>query len=303
MEQLHTSTVTPDQIDHLGHMNVRYYTALAGLGAQELTARLGLGGDGGPEIWSRDIHVRHHREQLVDARLEVRGGVLDARPDRLRIYEELANLDSGELAATFVLGIAAVTGEDRHPAGIPGPVLDRARERTVEMPEHGRARSISFDDDPTAAAPALEDLRTLELAQREARVLQPAECDDGGWYRSDMIMELVWGGVPLAGRDFQPFHDAPEGRTMGWATMETRSAWLRVPRVGDRVQSFAAETDLAAKTMTTRHWVYDLDRSEPVCVFSIVNLAFDLAARRSMLIPDALREELHRRLQRDLAGS
>lgn len=302
MEQLHTSTVTPDQIDHLGHMNVRYYTALAGVGARELATRLGLGGEGGPEIWSRDIHVRHHREQLVDARLEVRGGVLDARPDRLRVYGELANQDSGELAATFVLGIAAVTGEDRRPADIPGPILDRARERTVEVPEHGRARSISFDDDPTAAAPALENLRTLGLAQREVRVLLPDECDDGGWYHTDSMMELVWGGVPLAGRGFRPFHYTPEGRTMGWATMETRSAWLRVPRVGDRVQSFAAETDLAVKTMTTRHWVYDLDRSEPVCVFSIVNLAFDLAERRSMPIPDALREELQGRLQGDLAG-
>jgi len=302
MEQLHTSTVTPDQIDHLGHMNVRFYTVMAGIGAQELITRLGLGGEGGREIRPLDIHVRHHHEQLVGARLEVRGGVLDARPDRLRIYEELANLDSGELAATFVIGMIPLAGEGRRTINVPESVLDRARERTVEIPDHGRARSISFDDDPAAAISAPETCQTPELAQREVRVLQPGECEDDGWYRTDTMMELVWGGVPLAGRDFQPFHYTPEGRTMGWATMETRSAWLRVPRVGDRVQSFAAETHLAVKTMTTRHWVCDVDRSEPLCIFSIVNLAFDLAARRSMPIPDALRAELQGRIQRGIAA-
>lgn len=303
MEPLHTSTVTPTQIDHLGHMNVRFYTVLADAGARELMARLGLGGEGDPRMWARDIHVRHHREQLVGAHLEVSGGVLDAHPDRLRIYEELSNQASGELAATFVLGFTAVAGGDRHPVGFSETGLERARAQTVELPAHGRARSISFDDDPARAAPALAELRARDLAQREVRVLEPFECDEHGWYRSEMLVELVWGGTVLPGHGFQPFHSTADGRTMGWATMETRASWARLPRVGDRVQCFAAELDVGTKTMTSRHWVYDIDRAEVVCVFTIVNLAFDLESRRSILIPDALRQTLQKHLHPDLAGS
>lgn len=299
MDQLHTSTVTPDRIDHLGHMNVRYYTALACVGAGELTARLGLPGD--LRIWERDIYVRHHREQLVGARLEVRGGVLDAGPDRIRVYEELAHLDSGDVAATFVLGLAAIDGE-RRPASFPEDVIDRARAQTVEIPEHGRSRSISFDGEP-AGPPLLEELQARDLAQRQARVLEAAECDENGWYPSETMMHLVWGGAPLPGRDFHPFRATPDGRTVGWATMETRAIWSRLPRVGDRVQSFSAEIGVGAKTMTSRYWVYDLDRAEPVCDFSVVSLAFDLEARRSVPIPDVLREDLRQRLHPDLAHS
>ncbi len=39
----HTSTVTEDQIDHLGHMNVRFYAVNARAGTDALLADLGLG--------------------------------------------------------------------------------------------------------------------------------------------------------------------------------------------------------------------------------------------------------------------
>lgn len=301
MDQLHTSTVTQDQIDHLGHMNVRFYTALACAGAGELTGRLGRGGQNDARIWERDVYVRHRREQLVGAHLEVRGGVLDASPDRIRVYEELANVDTGDVAATFVMGLAAID-EDRNPAKFSDEVIDRAGARTVEIPEHGMSRSISFEDEP-AGPPSLDVLQARDLAQRQVRVLEAAECDEGGWYPSDMMMALVWGGEPLPGRAFQPFHATPDGKTLAWATMETRAVWSRLPRVGDRVQSFNAEIGVGEKTFNSRYWVYDLDRGELVCDFSVVSLAFDLEARRSVVIPDALRESMGQRLHPDLARS
>ena len=301
MDRLHTSTVTQDQIDHLGHMNVRFYTALACVGAGELTARLGPGGRDDPRIWERDIYVRHRREQLVGARLEVRGGVLEAAPDRIRVYEELADVDSGDVAATFVMGLEAID-EDRNPVKFSDEVVERAGTTTVEIPEHGMSRSISFDDEP-AAPLSLDVLRARDLAQRQVRVLEAAECDEGGWFPSDMMMALVWGGEPLPGRDFRPFHTTPEGKTLAWATMETRAVWSRLPRLGDRVQSFNAEIGVGEKTFNSRYWVYDLDRGELVCDFSVVSLAFDLEARRSVVIPDALRDEMAQRLHPDLAHS
>jgi acyl-CoA thioesterase FadM len=300
MDQLRTSTVTQDQIDHLGHMNVHYYAVLARAGAGELVDRLAAGDGRGPRTWVRDVYVRHHREQLLGARLVVRGGVLDASSTGIRAFEELANLDTGDVAATFVLGIDPVD-EQRLPASFPSVLVDRARAQTVAVPGYGQSRSISFEDDPAQDAPSLEVLVDRGLAQREPRVVQDDECDDGGWYLAEQMLPLVWGGVPLEGHEFQPFHEAEDGTTLGWATMETRSTWSRLPRAGDRVQSFGAEVDLGAKTMTSRHWVYDLERAELVCALSIVNLCFDVTARRSSEIPEVLRHSFLRRIQPDLA--
>ena len=72
----HTSTVTADQIDHLGHMNVRYY----GINARAATRSL----FGRGEIF--DIYTRHHREQLLNAKLEVRSGILGADSGSTRSF-------------------------------------------------------------------------------------------------------------------------------------------------------------------------------------------------------------------------
>jgi len=68
------------------------------------------------------------------------------------------------------------------------------------------------------------------------------------------------------------------------------------------VQSFAAELDVQAKTMLTRHWLFDVERGDLLVVFTVVNLAFDLDARRATTIPDGFRNLLESRLQSDLRG-
>jgi acyl-CoA thioesterase FadM len=96
----HESAVTDDQIDHLGHMNVRFYAVNAQAGTRAMLA--GLPGWGPRPHLVHDVYTRHHREQLLGTALVVRSGVLGAGPDGLRLHHELAVRDSGDLAATFV---------------------------------------------------------------------------------------------------------------------------------------------------------------------------------------------------------
>ena len=53
--------------------------------------------------------------------------------------------------------------------------------------------------------------------------------------------------------------------------------------------------------MLTRNWVLDVERGDVIAVFTIVSLAFDMGARRAVVIPDETRRRLTRRLQPDLA--
>ena len=73
---------------------------------------------------------------------------------------------------------------------------------------------------------------------------------------------------------------------MAWATMESRLRINRLPVAGTRTQSFGATTAIARKTTRATRWVYDLDRGDVLVAFDVVNLAFDIDARRSMLVPD-----------------
>ncbi len=302
MDVLHKTEVTPDQIDHLGHMNVRYYSAHARTGADDLLASIGLVSDDRCSVVGRDVYVRHHREQLLGAPLEVRGGVLDASRDRIRLYEELVNPEADEVAATFVLTFDLTDRSGSKRVAIDDAVVDAARVVTVDLPEHGRPRSISLDEDPTARPPSLDVVRERGLALRQVRVIDDVlEADDDGVVSSAWLGELVWGGDPVPGGDFRPLEPLPDGGTMGFATMETRASWARPARRGDRVQSFGAELDIQSKTMLSRFWLFDVDRDELIAVFSVVNVAFDITARRAIVIPDAVRRRIERRHHPDLA--
>ncbi len=293
MNTLHTTTVTENQIDHLGHMNVMFYGAHAGTGATVLLDELGIRSASTvaadtSAIIERDRYTRHHREQLLGAQLEVHGGVVDSTQDGIRLYEELLNAETGEVAATFVLSYA-------------GDVADPDIAPTIEVPEHGRARSLSLDHEPTTDPPSLELLRERDIAIRQVRTVTVAEAGTAGGASIDLVADLVWAGVPLEGRGYQEFHEGPEGTRIGWATMETRATWARRPSAGDRVQSFAAEVDIAHKTVQSHHWVYDVDRGDLVCAFSTVSLAFDPVRRRSVEIPDHVRRAFGVRHHTDLA--
>jgi acyl-CoA thioesterase FadM len=295
MDVLYRTEVTPDQIDHLGHLNVRFYGMHARTAALDyLTAR----GTEPESLIQRDTYTRHHHEQFEGAPLEVRGGVLDARSDRIRLYEELVNPDTGDLAASFVL-----TFEPNDPAA--APALDAAEDGGpagwVEVPEHGRARSIRLDEDVLGGWPTLDIVRERDLAHRLERTIGVDECDASGFVPSSAMPDLVWGGEPVRGREFQMFYELPGGGQMGMATMETRATWSRLARAGDRVQSFAGGLAVGEKTLLTRCWLFDVERGDLLGVFTVLNLAFDTTARRSAVIPEEARARFRARLQPDLA--
>jgi acyl-CoA thioesterase FadM len=141
----HRSTVTPDQIDELGHMNVRYYGVNAGAATRSVCDELGLG-----RLPMRSGYTRHHHEQLEGADLVVHSAVIPGG-ERLRIYHELRNEADDDLAATFV-------HELDHPS-IDAPAF--------ELPAHGAPRSLSLDTDALASAPSLDQLHDLGLAMRK----------------------------------------------------------------------------------------------------------------------------------------
>lgn len=254
----HTSQVTEDQIDQLGHMNVRFYGVNAAAGTRSMLDQLGV-----PETAPLvDLHTRHHNEQLLGSELEVRSGLVDVGRG-LAIYHELRNADSEDLAATFI------------------QVLDspRLEAPTTTIPEHGRPRTLDLTTDPIGSAPPLAEIQQPELELRAPRVLeQPVTAATAS--------SLFWGELPSEAEQRDWIQRGPNGERMAWATMESRLTINRLPPVGARVQSFGATTAIERKTTRSTRWVYDLEQGDVLVTFDLVNLAFDLDQRRSMLVPD-----------------
>jgi acyl-CoA thioesterase FadM len=247
-----------------------------------------------------DIYTRHHREQMLGARLVVRSGVADVSDDELALYHELADEDTGGLAATFVHRLR-LDAPDDEVAQLPAAVVTQARASIVEIPAHGATRSISLATDPIAKAPTLADLRERDLAVRKVRAVSADECDADGEYLPTMAPALIWAGEPVDRHFPEMLHEGPNGERMGWASMETRIVIRRLPRLGDHIQSFSAVIGLADKVMHTIMWAYDVDREELLTTFEVVNLAFDTNARRPMQIPDHIRVVQAAQLHLDLA--
>jgi acyl-CoA thioesterase FadM len=281
----HRSTVTEDQIDHLGHMNVRFYGVNAHAGTAAVLDTLGRRDDDAQVV---DAYTRHHREQLLGARLVVRSGVLAVGPVDLHLYHELANEDTGALAATFVHRVRRDDGAD---GAVPFPedLHTTAAALATTIPPHGASRSIPIESDPVASAPSLGELRARNLAMRKPRAMTAEECAPEGTFVRTMAPMLVWGGEPADRRMPEMLHTASDGRRMGWASMETRLAIRRLPRIGDRIQSFSAVLALRDKTSHRILWAYDVEREDLLVSFEIVNLAFDVAARAPMSIPEHVR--------------
>src|SRR5688572_17867558 len=152
----HTSTVTEDQIDHLGHMNVRFYAVNAHAATRTVLAD--LPGWDGRDHFVHDVYTRHLREQLLGARLAVRSAILDSSERALRVHHELIDRDSDELAATFVHGISPLDDGGRR-LPLPPAVLVEAEARAIPHPAHASTRTISLQADLMATTPSLATVR------------------------------------------------------------------------------------------------------------------------------------------------
>jgi acyl-CoA thioester hydrolase len=304
LRRLHEATVAEEEIDHLGHMNVRFYLEKAMRATRVLAAEHGIGEPAcrplGATLELRDVYTRHYREQLVGAPLAVLGGVLEVRRDGLRLYHELVNTERDERAATFVHEVRLRDRGTRAPLPLPEMVAKSAGHELVTWPEHGRPRSIDLGS--PQSTPSLEEAQRRGLATRKVRVVGEEECDAEGFFVATRYQDLVWGGEPAAGRSGwgPPVHALEGGGRFGWATLESRGVVHELPRAGVRIQSFGAEVALAHKTSLRHQWVFDRDRGTLLVQSSIVNLAFDLDARRAIAIPPRLREALETELHLDL---
>jgi len=314
MRLLHTSVVEPDEIDALGHLNVRFYMARAQRANEALMAELGLGPEAlealGARLVQADSYTRYHREQFKGSTLTVRGGVLEAGTESLRLYFEVDNDAKGEIAASFIFVMALIDRATRAPLKLPEAVVTAAIQAMTVLPDHGRPRTVNLDPprvDLTfdEVAGRLGEGETADpMSWRMERTIEAEACDAYGFLSDteDFMFGMPRGSRPVEGQRWGPMtFTTEEGHRVGWASLETRSVRLSQPRGGETICSIGAEIGLHDKVRHSRRWLFNLTTGKLVSLNDNIALALDLDARRPIAIPAQLRSQLEKRHLPDFA--
>lgn len=303
MRTFDTSEVKPEEIDGLGHMNVRFYMERAQRANRLLLAELGVGADEGEapgvRVTQSDTYVRYHREQFKGQVLSVNGGVLAADEASLRAFYEVTNPSRGEVAATFIIVSTLSDRASGAAAPLPPEARRSAEPLRIELPDYGKPRTIDLKPprlDLTYAAVAARIPEDGDpMSRRSEWTVAPEACDEhgnladtgalmfGGWRQPSAEEMRQHGPMTFVGDD---------GHRLGWASLETRMVRAGAARSGDRLASIGAEVGLHAKVRHSRRWLFNVTSGQLVSLNDNVSIALDLDARKAIDIPPSLRRQI-----------
>jgi acyl-CoA thioester hydrolase len=284
------SSVNTWECDHMGHMNVRHYSARAGDGLARLAAEVGLGPKKlealGLAVRATGQHLRFHREMRPGAAFRVQAGVIEANEARLRAYLEMRLVGDDALVATTVTDAILVEKSTFRGARWPEEALARARTLGTALPEHGAPRGVS-PGAPRSPLPTYDEGRALA-----GGFLGPVtrdDCDECGFMLESAYLARVSDGMP---HFFRPLRRG-EGRAgVGGAALEYRFAYHGRPRLGDIIEMRMGLKAVARKTTHFCHWIFDVESARCVSTSEAVAVSLDLATRKAIEMSDHARAVL-----------
>ena len=308
LKVLHESTVQPEEIDALGHMNVRYYMTRVDQANRSMLAERGIQEEPGKAIRRLDTYTRFHREQFAGATLHTLGGLIAvAGSDESREvngYFEIRNPDNNQVAASFILRSCLIDISSQQVLDITANSAnnDNTSEYIVLVPEHGMPRSLSLND---PARISLEELEAVVgddptpgmMSGRRKNVVHADDCDSDGRLREEMDLMFVL-HRPTIGNENElggpPVMRDSEGRRYSWAMIETRSVVWHRPMEGEIVLSIGADIANGEKWRQSRRWMFAEKTGLLLGISDSVGLCIDLDARRSIPMPLDVIEAIER---------
>lgn len=305
LQVLHESTVQPDEIDSLGHMNVRYYMTRVDQANRSMLAEMGIQEGSGRAIRRLDTYTRFHREQFAGAILHTLGGLIavEGADDSREVngYFEIRNPDNNQVAASFILRSCVIDVASQQ-------VLDISANRTnadhfsATVPEHGMPRSLSLNEPGQVPLEELEavigeDSTPGMMSGRLENKVHSEDCDKDGRLREEVDLMFVL-HRPAPGDESKtggpPIMRDSKGRRYSWAMIETRSVVWHRPMAGQTVLSIGADIANGEKWRQSRRWMFAKESGLLLGISDSVGLCIDLDARKSIPMPADVIEAIER---------
>lgn len=288
------SSVQTWHCDQMGHMNVQFYVEFASQGLAALAVQLGLGprfiDAERARLMARDHHIRFLREQRAGAPIGVRAGVLNVRDYGLRVYLEMYNITTNEIAATFAADVELLDEDTRETKPLPAKTKAAAKAMIVDLPAHGAPRGLEIT--PPRELPTLEVAHDMGLIFTWQGEVQLVQCDAQGFLLPRHFMGTVSDSIPnLLGQ--VNGHDRSKDDKLGGAALEYRFHYHSYPRAGDVLTVRSGLKSISPKTYIWGHWLFNLETGKAVATAEAVAVTLDLVARKAIAIPP----ELYARLE------
>jgi len=292
MIEVARSAVQTWECDQMGHMNVQFYVEKAEEGLATLAAAVGLSPRAQKSdhaaLFAREHHIRYHRELRPGAPYVLNGGVIDTRAEGLILYEEMHNVASGDLAATFVTRAewcdVAIRG------GLPLPVsaIAKAPALTIDLPPHGKPRGLELA--PARPSPKLDGAEALRMFTTLRGAVPHEHCDAHGYMATRHYIGRVSDAIPNLLTQTRG-HDRTDGR-IGGAALEYRIVYRTPARAGDLLVVKSGLKSVSAKTYVWCHWIFDGETGDCFATAEAVAIPLDLATRKAIEIPADMRAHL-----------
>ncbi len=291
--ELYRSSVQTWETDGMGHMNVQFYSEKATSALAALSIQLGHGRDEiartGARLVAEDHHIRFLREQRPGSPIFIRGGVVDADPNRLTCYFEMVNTVSGDVAATFLAHASLRSDTDRAQVPISEAMIAKTEAVKVDVPGHGSPRGLELT--PPRSAPNLADAEAMGLLTTFQGEILRDWCVTGDFLATRRYMGIVSDSIPNLLAQTRG-DDRSKDSTTGGAALEYRFVYRDAPKVGDVLTLRSGLKEVTDKTYTWAHWLFDLETGECVATAEAVAIALDLVARKAIPIPPDMKAGL-----------
>jgi acyl-CoA thioester hydrolase len=123
-------TVYPWHCDHMGHMNVMWYVGKFDEASWQILASLGLTRtrtrEEGIGAVAVEQHINYKRELLAGDIVTIRSGVIEVKDKVMRLFHEMKNEETGEIAATMTVVAIHIDVHARKARALPEDIRERA---------------------------------------------------------------------------------------------------------------------------------------------------------------------------------
>lgn len=264
--ETHRSFVNSWECDENVHMNIQFYWKRFGEASLVFFQKSGLQ----QRTWI-DRHVRYHRELMMGTNTLVRSMVAT---DAHLLVHELLNFDTGEVAATAIDRFEQ-TLEVAEPQGLPVPEIARPRglpETPLDVPD---------------VQPILHSSSGLVTNHS---LVTPDQCDHAGQLLDQFAIARFSDAASHLWHHLGASRDWMRQCNLGTVAVEMKTTLHAPVTSGVTLETVSWPSAIGSKTFSFRHQVLDLVSSKPLYSGAVTALLMDLTARRSVTLPDVLKQ-------------
>lgn len=298
MIDVYRGYVSVQECDEMGHMNIQHYIGKTSDGSFHFRNALGLSASqqetSGRGYIALEHHIRFHREMKASDLVWIGSGVVEIGDRTLVKYQEMREVLSDRLAATFVVTSGCLDLETRRLTTWPEETKAKADALMMELPEHARPRGLPREVIERDVSLARADEMAMFESNRSA--VNPWECDTNGHMNARFIMSRISDsqGHMWAKAGLSRHEQAAMG--LATATVEMRLIYLHELNAGDTLYVRTGLVEVVGKTLRYRHWLFNAETDEPVCAAEGLGLLFDKETRKAVAIPRQVADRFDARL-------